>query len=444
MSGASGAFQLQEVQDALDERYAEDVDPTPFIHYVPLTENQGTLVGDLSSSTVDGTISGATSQTAWSGFQNGTRDLDGVPRPFGFGDVGYVRMRLIDPVKQVYQYQDTTKAITSFTQKVDRGQALPASVPVGSLQSLFTTSLPVGSSLTFAGHFRFNTGGAEIVPAVRFRTARAGDDETVENAFQFVLGDLHGFGTFVAAGGPNPVAGFYWDGEDKTTIGEAVDEIVSSVSGLWSSNGRNPNNIFGIPSFRFRPVVDPTGAAPTLDILVDPAVIPAGAALVAEDGLRRVGFARARSEVVLEYDRFHGFYSQGEVLPSQDGPLGNQGFTSEFRTVSAPAPQSVLDRFADPDKLVVRTGIRFQADAQDEADRLVALYGQLVEVWECELTGALRRFEGWIGDVVRVEGPLPSFESPGRNFLVVGVRDDADTGGSTLTLWGPRPGTAPV
>lgn len=73
----------------------------------------------------------------------------------------------------------------------------------------------------------------------------------------------------------------------------------------------------------------------------------------------------------------------------------------------------------------------------------MALRGQLVEVWECELTGPKRRFEGWVGDLAEVVGPLPTFEA-GRRFMVVGVSDDADTSGSTLKLWAPRPGTEPT
>lgn len=437
MRAGAGSTPLQDVQNALDERFAEDVDPTPFIHYVPLTENTGLLVGDLSSSAFDGTINGPSSQQAWSGLQNGTRDLDGVPKPFAFGRLRWVRPRLIDPIKQVYHVHDQDVIPAIIAQLVDRGQLFITS-SVGSLRSLFTTQLPVGSGVGFNGFFRVNSGGEEFVPAAVVRTDALGDDETVANAFEFVLNRLHGFGAVVSPGGPNPVAGFYWDGERDVTIGKAADEIASSISGAWSSNGRDPFNA-GVPEFLFSPVIDPAGKTSVLTIRLD-GPIQDGDALVAEDGLRRIGVARARSRIALEYQRFHGFFTQGQLLPVIDPQLFNEGFTSEFRTVTADAPQTILDRFVDSSDLSVRTGIRFQSDAQAEADRLVALHGQLIEVWECELTDL--RFEGWVGDIVRVTGSLPTFET-GREFLVVGVREDADDAGSTLTLWGPRPGTAP-
>lgn len=453
-----GAF-APSVISALDERYAEDVDASNFDHYVPLTENTGTLAGDLSSRGVDGTISGTGgSDSFWSGLQNGHAGLDGRPKPIGIGNVRHCRPILMDPVKHVYMFHDITAnpdpqpAVGDVT---DRGQLIPAddTLPLG---PIWTVPPGAGEYFSEDGLIRINPAGLadQVKLSVSFANLRGqGTPQNAESAFNYVLSDLHGFLTSIA-----PIVelryqvGYYW--RDEVSIGRAVDEIVEGYSGLWSTESRNPFDVAGTPIFRLRAVPDVNeplppspGWATAHTILIDPDVISVGDLIVAEDGLRRVGVAEVPDSVVLEYDRFQGFFGEGELLdPGVTTPFQLRtlaGLTSEFRRARSDAPQAVLDRFDAQSPLDVRTGIRSNDDAQTEAARLMTLRGQLVEVWECELTGPRRRFEGWVGDLVEVIGPLPTFES-GRLFMVVGVRDDADTSGSTLKLWAPRPGTAPT
>lgn len=451
--GGPGA--ISSVQQAMDERYAEDVDANALglDHYVPLTENTGFLVGDLSSNGFDGTLSGAANSDAlWSGLQNGHAGLEGVRKPIGIGVIDHCRPILLDPIKQVYFYHDVDVNSDDGPFIVtDRGQLIPAddTPPFG----------PFWTSPPDAGHWRSEDGKVRINPAglpdqiklsVSFQNVRGQGTQNAEDAFDYVMDRVAGFETSI-----QPITdlrypvGYYW--RDEVTVAEAADEVVEGYSGLWSTDSRNPFTGGGIPLFRLRAVIDVNGPLPpgwvvALTIKLDPDWIEAGDALVAEDGLRRIGVAAVPDSVVLEYDRFQGFFGEGELLPT--GPVDPftlqrlAGLTNEYRKASADAPQAVLDRFNAPSPIEVRTGISGNTDAQAEADRLMALRGQMVEVWECELTGARRRFEGWVGDVVEVIGPLPTFEA-GRRFMVVGVRDDADTSGSILTLWGPRPETAP-
>lgn len=472
MRAGAGPTPLQEVQDALDEKFSEDVDAANFVHYVPLSENTGLTVGDLSSSAVDGTISGtgleADGNSSWSGLVNGTRDLDGVPKPKGLGRVFYARPRLLDPVKQVYQYQDVgpdgqtqNLFVAEF---LDRGQSpgIPESITLPN--NIFTERPTSPNDWLFdpqRGLVRvFPPGGSDpSVLAVAFEQTATGN-KTAEELFSYVLDTLHGFEVTGVLGGQNYDVAFYHDGERDVTIGEVVDEIVSSVGASWAPAGRDPF-LFGVPRFKLFPVSE-TLAGVVLKIRIDGPIEEADA-LIAEDGLRRVGVVPVLSAVNLEYARYHGHYSENELLQFNLSPrtIPND-LLAEFRQVRSDAPQTVLDRFIESEPLKKRTGISTAlgnvlqglsdagSQAQAEADRLVDLHGHLVEVWECDVLGAVTEivfgrtgaFDIWVGEVVTVEGSLPTFEA-GRQFLVVGVREDADGSGSELTLWGPRPGTAP-
>lgn len=466
------ASDLTTAQDALDERFSEDVDASGLDHYVPLSENTGLTAGDLSPSAIDGTISGtgleADGNSSWSGLVNGTRDLDGVPKPKGLGRVFYARPRLLDPVKQVYQYQDVgpdgqTQNL-SVAEFLDRGQSpgIPESITLPN--NIFTERPTSPNDWLFdpqRGLVRvFPPGGSDpSVLAVAFEQTATGN-KTAEELFSYVLDTLHGFEVTGVLGGQNYDVAFYHDGERDVTIGEVIDEIVSSVGASWAPAGRDPF-LFGVPRFKLFPVSEPL-AGVVLKIRIDGPIEEADA-LIAEDGLRRVGVVPVLSAVNLEYARYHGHYSENELLQFNLSPrtIPND-LLAEFRQVRSDAPQAVLDRFIESEPLKKRTGISTAlgnvlqglsdagTQAQAEANRLVDLHGQLVEVWECDVLGAVTEivfgrtgaFDIWVGEVVTVEGSLPTFEA-GRQFLVVGVRENADDAGSTLTLWGPRPGTAP-
>lgn len=462
MRAGAGGPPIQEVQDALDEKFSEDVDASGFDHYVPMLENTGLTVGDLSPNSFDGTIKGpgleANGNSSWSGLVNGTRDLDGVPKPKGFGWNYFVRPRLVDPVKHVYQYNDVDAGANSDVTNIgilDRGQVLQLE-EVAAGDDIFTINLSGANEVLLdedSGLVRvFPPGDDQPILAIKFRHAATADLKAGD-AFSYVLNTLHGFSTFASVA-PDRDVSFYWDGTRDIKIGEAVDEIATSIGASWSPRQRDSFS-GGVPFFQLFSVVDPAGKTPNIEIRLtapdDP--IRDGELRVAEDGLRRVGVAPVFSAVNLEFARYHGFYSENELLePNRPVDITPRDLQSEFREVRSDAPQAVLDRFINSEPLNRRTGISTAkvpmspglsdaaAQAQAEADRLIALHGQLVEVWECELTD--ERFEGWVGLIARVTGSLLTFET-GREFLVVGVREGADDAGSTLLLWGPRPGTAP-
>jgi hypothetical protein len=106
----------------------------------------------------------------------------------------------------------------------------------------------------------------------------------------------------------------------------------------------------------------------------------------------------------------------------------------EYRTVST-EDSSILTTWPFATEIKVTTLLVNETDAQDEADRLFALYSVRRDMYEVKLN--LSEIMGVVdlGDVVTLEYPRYSLNS-GKDFLVIGMELDLANEVATLTIWG--------
>lgn len=441
---------------ALDERYAEDVDASGLDHYVPLTENSGTLVGDLSPSAFDGTISGETnSDELWSGTPNGTRDFEGKPKPFMRGRTSLNPAVWVDNEKLVFMAfngnfqsanvfsvregfvpldEDTTTAGDIFTNAPLPGTWRQQVATVAGNTGVFVRlgSRPTGTITWSADYTDISINEAQFYPSTLFGI--------IALHVAGAVGEINGQAELEAAA--PYISGHYFDRPVRGS--RVLDETLEGVGAHWTIDPRDPFDVNGNLSPTILQARDLTGETPVATYLLDPEDLPSD---VAEEGFRQIGLAPVYRKVVIQYNRYRGFLSSGSEPQSVGvgAPVPFKLVTElmqEWRAVEAPSTQeaidAVLDVFKDAEEHRIESGIWRRPDAEVEAQRIFDLHNRLNRTYRVELTGGL--FEHWIGDVIAITATRILSE-PGQGevtklFLVVGVDDDARNSGSRLELWG--------
>lgn len=453
---SGGPFLLQEMQNALDEPFLDDINTTPFSHFVPLTENSGTLVGDLSSSEVDGTLTNfADTEAAWSGTPNGTKDFEGKPKPFMRGRTSLNPAVWVDNEKLIIMAfngnfassnifsvregfvpieEDTITGGDIFSNPPQAGQWRQQVTTVGGNTGVFIRlgSRPTGT-ITWSGDFSDAVANEEqFYPSTLFGIIALHVAGTV--------GVINGQAELEAAA--PYISGHYWDSPVRGS--RALDESLEGVGAHWTIDPRDPFDVNGNLSPTILQARDLTGETPLATYLLDPEDLPSD---VAEEGFRQIGLAPVYRKVVIQYNRYRGFLSSGSEPQSVGvgSPVPFKLVTElmqEWRAVEAPATQEAIDAvlnvFKDAEEHRIESGIWRRPDAAVEAQRIFDLHNRLNRTYRVELTGGL--FEHWIGDVIAITATRILSE-PGQGevtklFLVVGVDDDARNSGSRLELWG--------
>lgn len=454
---------LAAMQNALDERYAEDVDASGFSHYVPLTENFGTAANDLSPNNFHGTITGDDDpDTFWSGLRNGTRDIEGRPWPAYYGEVPHAKLVLLDPVKQIWHANDRqSPGVISVVREFYHGglNDITQSGLSGGGNDVFITQPPAGTwywdrdpelgllirgnlNVTdqdgeFTADIALDSGDGKEATQILFELQERLDPDLVDLS----IISSPPFSTFTA----DQTVGIGW--LDEITIGEAITQLVQSWGYSWTVNPRLLQPTDGkIRISLFQPR-DVSAETPDAVLRIDP---DDNVSDIEQFGMeideRPNVYERARAR----FSRIYGHQPMGETLPGAEFRM-RELLANEWREVEVTADTLgyrgndlatfLADQVLEFDMAVnhvPRTpGLTFggpsRPHAEAEALRRLALWSQRPRLVTVELSGYL--FEFWLGDVIEVIGPRFGHES-GKKYIVVSVDDDADNSGSRLTLWG--------
>lgn len=463
-SPATGS-DLTEVQDALDERYPEDVDASTLDHFVPLTENTGTSAGDLSPNGFDGTLNNTGPEEPWSGFRNGTRDLEGKPVPIMMGQSSFFRPILVDPIKLIWQISDRDDG--SATVVFESGASIEfddTPPPFG--DELWEISPGAGQHTVGGFTAAENSGNAGVFVrlgsdptgeiTVTAFTSSTEPDHTVNFVLQTLLqqrfsnefdGFLVGRNELIAA--TSAPSGF--NVQEPTTLANITDRFLEGPGFHWTVDPRDPvdsNDRTKLLVFQSR---DLTGETPDATINLDEADVLSE---VSQFGFEFRGRGLIYRRVTGKYLQLTGHQPIANILQAVD-LFFRLHYSTEWRQVSVTADETDYTgtdpalRGADEDlefesawsKLFgegTQSGeIKDLSDLRDEtrneALRRLALHAEGPEIVELELTEQQFRF--WLGDVLQVNGSRFGLGN-GKLYLVVGVDDDANASGSRLTLWG--------
>lgn len=415
MAGAAGTLQLTAVQDAIDERFADDVDPAPFIHYVPLTENFGTSVTDTSSSAVDGTINGQGVNGLWSGTPSGTADLDGTILPQSFGTPFHVEPDLVDGTKFVYRMHDGS--IDAVLQAFDAGVEIFEDP--GASGDIFTGAGPASGTYMVdltRGLIRLGT-----KPAGRFTVTLRGDnspmwtDDPAEILRRIAnrkleIPDPQGFEeeAFNEFDGSRGVS-LYNSHREGMTFAQAFDRLMRPRG--WWAIGRTGLVTVG----QLRVVTAPQSEIGDDDII-------AGT-------LKRISVPSVHWRDRVGHGRRWTVASEGELLLDVS-PTRIEILTQPLRFVSD-EDQALRDVFLDAIDVTNESEIISKPDATLELSDVRDLFARKTEVWQMRLATGVLQY--WLGDEVRMK--TQRYNLFDRVFYVVGVQENINTG-VLLTVWG--------
>lgn len=355
---------------------------------------------------------------AGTGGAEGTDDLEGKPIPLAFGVCRNVAPVLVDPVNLIFQFHDgQAQAVDAV---YDRAAALSDSgTDVSGYANLAALSVAGGEFATAldAGLIKLGSspdgqvtadvkGDADpqyedtIDPIVlRILTTYAGLSESVINT-----ASLAGL---VATGGS---VGWSISVDERPSTAQVLDALIAGVAGFWGTgrDGRVRAGRLTRPESR-QPVFffDQWN---TLD--VEPLEQPA------PRYRQRVGYQRI-------------WTVQQTDIAGAVGDDRRQVLAQPQRTVAS-LDTTVRTRHPEAlDPEVMASPLDSESDAQTLANALLDLHKRDRRPVRIRAKRIGFRFD--LGVVVRLTWPRYGLEQ-GRNFVIVGSRDDGDT--TELTLWG--------
>lgn len=418
--GGPGA--IDNVQSALDERFADDVDADGLglAHYVPMTENTLFTVTDTSSSGFNGTISGAADSNAlWTGTPNGTLDLDGTILPQSFGFPFHVEPDLIDGAKYVFRMHDGS--IDDVVQVFDGGVELFEDA--SATGDIFTGSGPAAgeyqADLT-RGLVRLGSKPeGRVTVTLRGDNAPTWTDNPAEILRRIAnrkleIPDPQGFDqeAFAEFDGSRGVS-LYNSHREGMTFAQAFDRLMRPRG--WWAIGRTGLVTVG----QLRVVTSPQSEIGDDDIV-------AGT-------LKRVSEPPVHWRDRVGYGRRWTVASEGELLLAVDPPGGLDRIeilTQALRFVSD-QDESLRNVFLDAIDVTNESEIITKDNATLELTDVRDLFARKTEVWQMRLATGVLQY--WLGDEVRMK--TQRYNLFDRVFYVVGVQENINTG-VLLTVWG--------
>ena len=415
-AGDDDQVTLDAVLAAMDEPFPEDADYSLLDHFVPMDENTGTSVGDLSASGHDGTIAGG---ALWSGTPNGTRELEGKQIPNSWGYCREVEGAMVDTTKIVIQVHPSL--IDNIVSVKDKGIELDFDATATG--DIFTGSFPTAGEWMMdksRGLVRLGSvpDGRVTITVRGDATPTYTDDPSAilrrHAANRLGIPEPQGFddGAF-SAFEPLPV-GFYLAPGETTTVGQVYDQLMRSAHGWWAV-GRT--GLVTVGQLRV-----PSTSSSTLredEIALD------------DWGKNAAPAAHWRDKV--SYDRTWTKQTLGELAgkaslnAKERAPL-----VTEYRYVED-SEEELLEHFLDARDITHEYLLTDRASAQAELATLRSLFSVPGEVWEVRMATGVLQY--WIGDEVTLS--LNRYNQQGRIYYVIGVTETAEQG-VTLTLWRPH------
>lgn len=419
------------VQDALAERFADDVDASGLAHYVPLTENILFTANDVSPNGFHGTISGDASDDAlWSGTHNGTPELQDVIIPQAFGQPFHVSPDLIDGEKLVYRFH--SGSADAVLQVFDGGVELFEDT--GATGDVFTGPGPAaGEWMVDLSQGLIRLGSppeARITMTVRGDNSPSYTEEPSEILRRIATNNL---------GIPDP-AGFDEQAfEDfiREQTGPGIELFPEPRAVAFYNSQTNPHSYSEAFDLLMRPrgwwQIGRTGLVTVGKLrhttLPDSEI---GDDDIVAGTLRRSAMPPVHWRDRTTYQRYWTVQTGGELLPEVT-PRRRSLLSQEFRFVTG-EDETLRDVFLDAVDATVETLIWIKDDALLELTDLRNLFGIKTEVWEMRLATGVLQY--WLGDSVQFNLSTDRYNLSGRTFYVVGVEEDVYTG-VRLTVWGP-------
>jgi hypothetical protein len=352
---------------------------------------------------------------AGTGDDEGPEDLTGKVKPICLGSPKHLTAVLVDRTNLIYQVHDATNwgAPAAISAVYDRGESYTAAgdLPGGianlrewtPVTSNFATDLSLG--LFRLGSLPVGTVTADVTgPTAAGSTASSLIQWLAENPGGFATTELDGasFNSFATAQ-PAPVS-FYID--SPTTILEAIDALlVPRGYRTFTEDG-----FFAVGRIGF---ANRTGTVtnPVDSIVRERVQIP-------------------RNTINLGYGRNWTPLREDDLSTSAD--IDADFATAQFRRVTAEdATISTRRPLAAPVEL--DTLWDNSVDAQNEADDLLGLLGADRDLYR--VTARNVQFKFRAGQTVQLKFARFGLDN-GRDFIVLGIRENTRTQQTTLSLWG--------
>ncbi|TGE04624.1 hypothetical protein [Hymenobacter fodinae] len=356
------------------------------------------------------------------GVYGGTGNLDGdatlagMQKPLCYGVVKNVAPVLVNYAMQVYQVHDGS--IAAVDQVRDRGIVLDYAGDFADITTASPGSSEYATQLS-AGLIRLGS-----TPAGQVTADVQGDNlngfatsctdialrvlKTRLGVYSLSSGDIDegSFGRLaeVLTGS----AGLYIDAD--ITGSDVLDALLNPAGAYWSFTRQGL-----LFAGAVTPPAEATGAVRHIDaagLRLQQTIPPAWRI--------KVGYAPA---VVVQ--------SENDLAGGVDGNV--QAFVTEPYRYVTYANETVRQKNNLASERVFETNLATKADAEALLHRLVDIYSTKRMVFQVPVYKTLYRY--FLGDVVRLRYDRYGLDE-GKDFLVVGVSDNAATGQTVLTLWG--------
>lgn len=353
------------------------------------------------------------------GVEGVAEDLAGKPKPWGWGRVFNISPPCVNTSRLIYQVHDG--AVASIDAVYDRAAPLTAGAAYANQADMEANAPAAGYFQVWAAGGMFRLGGAPAGQVTADATIGANAAaRTAAQTWATILakaglsaGDWDA-GDVTALDAATAAEVGVWYGEEVRTLA-ALDEVANAVGAWWGPDR------FGV--FRLARIEAPAGT-------------PVATLTTLE--VRRLDRHAAGSGVPawrlgLGYRKF--WATQDSDLAGSVGAARRGELRAAFRKVSAEdatvRTKHLLAAEQEFETVLVET-----ADAQDEVDRRLGLYGVRRDLFEARVTlDADLAAVLDLGVVVRLQVPRFGL-ADGKLLLVVGVRPDLRAEILDLTLWG--------
>ncbi|AEI71088.1 hypothetical protein [EBPR siphovirus 2] len=371
-------------------------------------------LADLDKPMLTTLFAGTTTSTGDSA--EGNADLKGKVKQVCYGETKEVPLQPANPYDLIYlaTLGSDVQSVTVY----DGGVALTYDGTSASIAALRAASISPGHYRRFEGYIRLGGTPAFALSADVVRGATE-DDRTAAQIAKRMLLDF-GIpsneiitGAFDALDDMNDaVCGYFVD--DQRTCLEAVQQMLDTVGAYMVPNRDGSLSVgrFGEPA---------TG--PGLYFDVDE--------LSLGDNLERVDAPIPAYRITVQYARVNFVQAEGSLAGTVSAER-RAYLANEWRTVVA-EDASVKTKHLNAREVTVTCFFRDEADAQAEADRLLALYGQRERY-----TITMPLSDAWAADVglaMTLDHPRLGF-SGGKAFNIIGRVDEYKEERVRFSLWG--------
>lgn len=347
---------------------------------------------------------------------NGNSDLANIPKPMAYGVLKNIEPVLVDTANLIYQMHDgSIQAVdvvrdsgVMLTNMGDVPDITVATVGAGQFKTQLSGGfIKLGS--TPSGRITAdirgeNTGGyVQTVPDIIRRIVK-----TRLGAYSFSDTDLDN-GSFNALDATMPwQSGIYI--RDQETASTIIDNLLSPCGAYWTFN-RNGQLTVG--------VIDEAGIGKmTID---DRVIDEAGISRRVIEPSYRISVGYAPVWTVQNEDELAGATTQADR-----SFLGAEyRYVTYTNEVLQSQNQFAIDR-------TFKTNLANKADAESLLARLVRIYSKRRYVYQVPVYGTMFRL--YLGDSVKMVYDRYNLNT-GKNLLITGISEDAETGQTMLELW---------